>query len=370
MRLILFFSYGVSLNDWKKSGLFEREIKFYKYLKNTKNIDISFVTYGDNGDMRYENELEGIHIIPIYSEFKKHKNKVFRILCSLIYGYRLRKKFRKQKYIIKTNQLWGAWVAIVFKIFSKNTLIVRTGYDLVSFKLRENKSSFKILLYLLLTQIALIFSKKYTVTSNEDKAFLYSKKFIHKNKITVIPNWIDTKEIDLPERKKGYISIGRFEKQKNFKMLIETFAEINKEITLIGEGSLKKDLEKLSDSLDANINFLGILNNDDVLNLLSEHKYYIHTSYYEGNPKTILEAMSVGCIVIVPNNPNIEEIVENNINGLVYDLKKDDLIAVIQSAEKKDLEVVSKNAISYINQNNSLEKILKLEYNIYQEILN
>ena len=41
MRLILFFSYGVSLNDWKKSGLFEREIKFYKYLKNTKNIDIS-----------------------------------------------------------------------------------------------------------------------------------------------------------------------------------------------------------------------------------------------------------------------------------------------------------------------------------------
>ena len=115
---------------------------------------------------------------------------------------------------------------------------------------------------------------------------------------------------------------------------------------------------------------MGILNNDDVLNLLSEHKYYIHTSYYEGNPKTILEAMSVGCIVIVPNNPNIEEIVENNINGLVYDLKKDDLIAVIQSAEKKDLEVVSKNAISYINQNNSLEKILKLEYNIYQEILN
>ena len=153
-------------------------------------------------------------------------------------------------------------------------------------------------------------------------------------------------------------------------MLIETFAEINKEITLIGEGSLKKDLEKLSNSLDANINFLGILNNDDVLNLLSEHKYYIHTSYYEGNPKTILEAMSVGCIVIVPNNPNIEEIVENNINGLVYNLKKDDLIAVIQSAEKKDLEVLSKNAISYINQNNSLEKILKLEYNIYQEILN
>ena len=36
MRVILFFSYGVSLKDWKSSGLFEREVKFYKYIQSKK----------------------------------------------------------------------------------------------------------------------------------------------------------------------------------------------------------------------------------------------------------------------------------------------------------------------------------------------
>ena len=58
---------------------------------------------------------------------------------------------------------------------------------------------------------------------------------------------------------------------------------------------------------------------------LSKHKFYIHTALYEGNPKTILEAMSVGCVVIVPNNPNILEIVQDNFNGIIYDQKKDNL---------------------------------------------
>ena len=74
---------------------------------------------------------------------------------------------------------------------------------------------------------------------------------------------------------------------------------------------------ELSKNLNSKINFVGILSNEEVIKRLSKHKFYIHTSLYEGNPKTILEAMSVGCVVVVPNNRNILEIVENNFNGIV-----------------------------------------------------
>ena len=58
--------------------------------------------------------------------------------------------------------------------------------------------------------------------------------------------------------------------------------------------------------------------------------------------------MSVGCVVVVPNNRNILEIVENNFNGIVYDQEKDSLKDIIQNIENRDVELISQNAIATI----------------------
>ena len=128
---------------------------------------------------------------------------------------------------------------------------------------------------------------------------------------------------------------------------------------------MKRDLYELSKNLNSKINFVGILSNEEVIKRLSKHKFYIHTSLYEGNPKTILEAMSVGCVVVVPNNRNILEIVENNFNGIVYDQEKDSLKDIIQNIKNRDVELISQNAIATIKKNNSLEKIADLEFTLY-----
>ena len=364
MRVILFFSYGVSLKDWESSGLFEREVKFYKYIQSKKNIDVTFVTYGDKSDLKYQEEIENIEIIPIYELYKKHKNNIQRIIYSLIIGFKLRRQLSYRKSNIKTNQLWGSWVAIIYSLFTNNNLIIRTGYDLLTFKEQEKKSKIKIFLYWLITQISLSFGNHYIVTSETDKESLKRRRLFQASKIKVIPNWIDLKNDD-QLKKNSFISIGRFEKQKNFDKLIESFSNSNEEVTLIGDGSMKRDLYELSKNLNSKINFVGILSNEEVIKRLSKHKFYIHTSLYEGNPKTILEAMSVGCVVVVPNNRNILEIVENNFNGIVYDQEKDSLKDIIQNIENRDVELISQNAIATIKKNNSLEKIADLEFTLY-----
>ncbi|MAT48855.1 MAG: hypothetical protein CMA27_03385 [Euryarchaeota archaeon] len=369
MRVILFFSYGVSLRDWKNSGLFDREVKIYRNLANNKNLKITFITYGDEEDLQYENEIPEIQIIPLFMYYKKFNNNLIQILNSLLIGFKLRNLIKDENVIVKTNQLWGSWVAIIFKITTRSSLIVRTGYDLLSFKVKENKSRIKISLYYLLTQFGLIFCNYYFVSSNTDKRYLMNKKFFFKNKIQLVPNWVDVNKFDYQTKRSGIIAIGRLEKQKNFEYLIKSFQNTNKEITLIGDGSLRNKLVRLSEKLNCKVNFLGKINNNEVLNLISKHKYYVLTSLYEGNPKSLLEAMSLGCVVIAPKDENITEIIKDGVNGFIYQPDLDNINNLIDELERKDLTDIRKKAFEYVVENNSLEIISNKEFATYTQIL-
>ena len=353
----------------ENSGLFDREVKIYRNLANNKNLKITFITYGDEEDLQYENEIPEIQIIPLFMYYKKFNNNLIQILNSLLIGFKLRNLIKDENVIVKTNQLWGSWVAIIFKITTRSSLIVRTGYDLLSFKTKENKSRIKISLYYLLTQFALIFCNYYFVSSNTDKKYLMGKKFFFKNKIQLIPNWVDVNKFDYQTKRSGIIAIGRLEKQKNFEYLIKSFQNTNKEITLIGDGSLHNKLVRLSEKLNCKVNFLGKINNNEVLNLISNHKYFVLTSLYEGNPKSLLEAMSLGCVVIAPKDENITEIIKDGVNGFIYQPDLDNINNLIDELERKDLTDIRKKAFEYVVENNSLEIISNKEFATYTQIL-
>ena len=114
MKVILFFTYGISLHDWKESGLLSREIQLYKQLHEKYNIEFAFLTYGDSQDLDTIN-LPFIKIFPIYKYFKKSKNKYVNLFKSITIPFKISKEL-KEFDIFKTNQLLGSWVAIISKI--------------------------------------------------------------------------------------------------------------------------------------------------------------------------------------------------------------------------------------------------------------
>ena len=81
-----------------------------------------------------------------------------------------------------------------FKNASRKPLYLRTGYDVYSFSVYEEKGNFKITSYFILTQIALFFSDLYSVTTELDKKFLISKFKFTKN-ILLRPNFVLSNEI-------------------------------------------------------------------------------------------------------------------------------------------------------------------------------
>ena len=61
MRLVLFFTHGVSLKTWEDVGMLEREVALYRWMQG-HGVQVTFVTYGYASDMSYADRLGGIRI--------------------------------------------------------------------------------------------------------------------------------------------------------------------------------------------------------------------------------------------------------------------------------------------------------------------
>ena len=335
MHIVLFFTFDYSLATWLKSGHLTRELKFYDYLVN-KGVEISFVTYGDNEDLEILKDSK-INILPIYSLSKKSKYKFVNILNSIFIPFMLKKRIdtRSKKVIVKQNQLLGSWVSIIFKIITNAKLYTRTGYDMYLFSVKENKSLFKRFLYFLLTQITILFSNYYSVTSYSDANFL-KKRCLGTKKILVRPNWVETgSETNGKKYDDRLLAVGRLEEQKNFHDLLYSAKETGFKIDIYGEGSLKQDLLNLSKSLNIKLRIYDNIENDDLLNIYNKYKYFVSSSNFEGNSKVILEAMANGCIVIAKDIENNREIMKVNNSGLLY---KDNLSEILIKCKNNDFK--------------------------------
>lgn len=347
MHIVLFFTFDYSLKTWSKSGHITRELKLYEYLI-AKGVEISFVTYGDSSDLEILKK-SNIKIYPIYTMSKKSNYKIINFVKSFFIPFKLKKYIgtSSNKLIIKQNQLLGSWVAIIFKIISGAKLYTRTGYDMYLFSIKERKNLIKRVVYYLLTQITLLFSDSYSVTSISDAKFLKSK-FITIKKILVRPNWVEV-SIDAEHERFAdrLLSVGRLEKQKNYEELLLSVKKTGFKIDIYGEGSLKTELEKLSKKLDVELNLFNNIENEELMNVYQKYNYFISTSNFEGNSKVILEAMANGCIVIAKDIENNREILRDN-SGLLFKDNLNELLIRCKNNEFNKLDILnnSKNTIA------------------------
>ena len=82
-------------------------------------------------------------------------------------------------------------------------------------------------------------------------------------------------------------------------------------LRIIGEGILKEVLINSSRENNVELELSSNLEHSLLLETYSEYLFYIQLSKFEGNPKTILEAMGAGCIVITTDVYGIGNIINN-----------------------------------------------------------
>jgi len=370
MNIILIFTYGISLKNWKESGLLSREIKLYDELNKKYQIKFTFLTFGGSEDKYILDNYKFIDVIPVKSIISFTNIRVINFLKSLLIPFKLKKNLQHID-LIKTNQLHGSWIGIILKILLKKPLMIRTGYDVLQFKIYQKKPNYIIFFYRFLTQLGLIFSDIFTVTSNTDMANI-QKKFSRTKKIFIHQNYVtkETSNIFEKRHENKLISVGRLEEQKNYLELLKTIKNTNIEIDIVGSGSQKKELIKYAEDNSIVLNIFENVPNEELLNLYKKYKIFISSSKYEGNPKAILEAMASGTLVIALENKNISEILYDSENGIL--LKNLDHLPIVFneyiSNKEKFLKITNK-ASETISDTFSLESATNREYMIYKKII-
>ncbi|MDD4689309.1 MAG: glycosyltransferase [Eubacteriales bacterium] len=111
-----------------------------------------------------------------------------------------------------------------------------------------------------------------------------------------------------------YIHIGRLHPIKNQSLLLKAFKGVLSEcpkssLIIVGDGSMREQLESLSKELDiqGNVKFLG--NRSDIPDLLADANVFVLSSDSECCPMTVLEAISSGIPVVSTDVGGVGEII-------------------------------------------------------------
>lgn len=126
-------------------------------------------------------------------------------------------------------------------------------------------------------------------------------------------------------------------------------------------------------SLSENVNFLGVLNANDMINEYLKCNVYVQTSIVENSPNSLGEAMYLGVPTIASNCGGTNQMIDHRFNGFLFDiLKLEDAVSnIIEISKMKiaEIDIVSKNAINKGEELYSrLQNKVKLNY-VYNQVI-
>ena len=149
--------------------------------------------------------------------------------------------------------------------------------------------------------------------------------FGNKLKIKVIPNALSTFDqtnLNIKEKLNKILYVGRFEWEKDPEILIRAFKEVvaihpNWTLEMAGDGPLFEKMKFLAQELDVNNSIVFYGKVKDVAKLYSNASIFVLPSVIEGFPNALIEAMSFGLPCVCFSDIPYEDIVEDQINGIV-----------------------------------------------------
>lgn len=242
----------------------------------------------------------------------------------------------------------------------------------------------KILDYILLKFTYQILSDSVIIMSDEAKNSLLKNYNISANKVQVIYNPVDIKNIQKNQRtdvsnntKKIIATVGRLVPTKNHSLIIHAIKPLIKqyelELWIIGGGPEKSALEKLIIDLELsqNVKLLGHV--DNPFEKLSQSTIFVLSSNQEGFPNALLEAMAIGLPVISTKcQSGPYEILKSNEYGLLVPVN--DFKAMTEALQSllKDQTLASYYSHQSIKRVSdfSIKKIIPQYEKVFETVIN
>ena len=171
--------------------------------------------------------------------------------------------------------------------------------------------------------------KQIVCQSEEMKQSLIDTYNVNQELIKVIANPVlktnKLKEVKAPDKVYRLLVVARFALEKGLERLVDIMAHLpeNYHLDFVGTGVLKEQIKakikKLQ--LDHRLKILGEIKN--IHEVMVQHDLMVLSSYTEGFPNVVLEALTVGLPVVTFRVSGIPGLIIDGFNGFV--LEQDDL---------------------------------------------
>lgn len=193
------------------------------------------------------------------------------------------------------------------------------------------------------------FHRIFAISQNVKESFLTMYPDL-KSCVAIFPNLMDSNKILSKAKEPGgfsdsykgirILTVGRLVEQKAYDVAIEAMWLLRKDgydvkWYVLGEGTLRKNLERLIAEKGLQDDFLLLGNRENPYPYFAQTDIYVHATKFEGKSIAVQEAKLLGCPVIVSDSPGNREQITPGVDGLLCDLKpesvKEQIIAFIKN---------------------------------------
>lgn len=196
------------------------------------------------------------------------------------------------------------------------------------------------------------------------------------SKVYVKPNFVEKRDLVERTLEDYFVYIGRLDDIKGINFLVESWKDIDENIDLyiIGTGPEEEKLKVfIKENNIKNIKLLGFMQRDKAFKIIHKSRaILVPSKCYEGFPMTIAESFSLGVPVIGSRLGNIESIIDDGSNGLLFEKGNTQSIkTVIESVfYNKDLNIsLGNNAYNAFKYNYTDEKNYEELQSIYENLV-
>ena len=287
----------------------------------------------------FSNELGGITHVPCaHSRFKTVEKAVtlFKFLrwirfSHLSFVWLLRN--RAEIYLVLSENV-DSPTPFLFSSLFRIPYYIHYHYDVATQVGKTNKHGFEGILLLFLEKLCFKRATCVWVTAKNlsEKVKSYGAK-----KVTFMPNWVDltaTPKVrkDSAESKNRILFVGRLNPVKRVDLLLKAFARLrrvcpNVTLSVVGDGVERKNLVALANKLELGnaVKFLGFQNHNKVISIMKDSDLFVLSSKIEGNPRVLIEAMSVKLPLVATDVTGIRDMVHNGETGHLVRSSPEDL---------------------------------------------
>ena len=204
--------------------------------------------------------------------------------------------------------------------------------------------------------------------------WLFNKDYTVLNNGIDIDRFLFNEEVRNNYRKKMNLEdkfvighIGHFSYQKNHEFLLNIFKEVHQRdkssiLILIGDGSLRGDIEKQISDLNLNDSVILLGKRQDAAELMKAMDVFVFPSRFEGLPVVLVEAQAAGLNCIVSDAITKESQITGRLNYLSldskYDLWADEILKYTEVYKRDDVkELIINSNYNIKNETRKLEQI-------------